>query len=57
VTPFVLAFLHGRSGRRTLAVNRELVVANARLASEIAALEARDGDGPDDRQIGERPEP
>jgi len=57
VTPFVLAFLHGRSGGRTLAVNRELVVANAGLASEIAALEARDGDGPDDRQIGERPEP
>ncbi|OLE00368.1 MAG: hypothetical protein AUG91_04420 [Actinobacteria bacterium 13_1_20CM_4_69_9] len=57
VTPFVLTFLHGRSGGRTLAVNRELVVANAGLASEIAALEARDGDGPDDRQIGERPEP
>ena len=57
VTPFVLAFLHERSGGRTLAVNRALVVANAGLASEIAALEARDGDGPDDRQIGERPEP
>ena len=57
VTPFVLSFLHERSGGRTLAVNRELVVANAGLASEIAALEARDGNGPDDRQVRERPEP
>jgi pseudouridylate synthase len=48
VTPFVLAFLHERSGGRTLAVNRELVVANAGLASEVAALEARDRDGTDD---------
>jgi len=47
VTPFVLSFLHERSGGRTLAVNRELVVANAGLASEIAALEARDRDGAD----------
>ena len=36
VTPFVLAFLHERSQGRTLAVNRELVVANARLAAEVA---------------------
>jgi pseudouridine-5'-phosphate glycosidase len=36
VTPFVLSFLHERSGGRTLAVNRELVVANARLAAEVA---------------------
>src|SRR5207302_7368179 len=36
VTPFVLAFLHERSGGRTLAANRELVVANARLAAEVA---------------------
>jgi pseudouridylate synthase len=36
VTPFVLARLHERSGGRTLAVNRELVVANAELASEVA---------------------
>lgn len=57
VTPFVLSFLHERSGGRTLAVNRELVVANAGLASEIAALEARDGDGPDGREVRERPEP
>jgi pseudouridine-5'-phosphate glycosidase len=36
LTPFVLAFLHERSGGRTLAANRELVVANAGLAAEIA---------------------
>jgi pseudouridylate synthase len=36
VTPFVLAWLHERSGGRTLAVNRALVVANATLAAEIA---------------------
>ena len=39
VTPFVLGFLHERSGGRTLAVNRELVVANAGLAAEVAALD------------------
>jgi pseudouridylate synthase len=48
VTPFVLSFLHERSEGRTLAVNRELVVANAGLASEVAAQEARDRDGADD---------
>jgi len=37
LTPFVLSFLHERSGGRTLEVNRELVVANARLAAEVAA--------------------
>jgi pseudouridine-5'-phosphate glycosidase len=36
VTPFVLSQLHERSGGRTLAANRELVVANAGLAAEIA---------------------
>ena len=36
VTPFVLAFLHERSGGRTLEVNRSLAVANARLAGEVA---------------------
>jgi pseudouridine-5'-phosphate glycosidase len=36
VTPFVLAFLHERSGGRTLEVNRELIVDNARLAAEVA---------------------
>jgi pseudouridine-5'-phosphate glycosidase len=36
VTPFVLAFLHERSGGRTREVNRTLVVENARLAAETA---------------------
>jgi pseudouridine-5'-phosphate glycosidase len=36
VTPFVLAFLHERSGGRTLEVNRALIVANARLAAQTA---------------------
>jgi pseudouridine-5'-phosphate glycosidase len=36
VTPFVLAFLHRESDGRTLRANRELIVANARLAGEIA---------------------
>jgi pseudouridine-5'-phosphate glycosidase len=36
VTPFVLSFLHDRSGGRTLAANRELVVANAGLAAQVA---------------------
>jgi pseudouridylate synthase len=36
VTPFVLSFLHERSGGRTLAVNRDLIVANAALAAEVA---------------------
>jgi pseudouridine-5'-phosphate glycosidase len=36
VTPFVLSYLHERSGGRTLAANRALVVANAGLAAEIA---------------------
>ena len=36
VTPFVLASLHERSGGRTLEVNRALIVANARLAAEVA---------------------
>jgi pseudouridine-5'-phosphate glycosidase len=49
VTPFVLSFLHERSGGRTLAVNRELVVANAGLASEVAAREADDRDDGDER--------
>jgi pseudouridylate synthase len=41
VTPFVLSFLHERSGGRTLAANRELVAANAGLAAEIAVAYAR----------------
>jgi pseudouridine-5'-phosphate glycosidase len=36
VTPFVLSRLHERSGGRTLAINRELILANAGLAAEIA---------------------
>jgi pseudouridine-5'-phosphate glycosidase len=36
VTPFVLSRLHERSDGRTLAVNRELIGANAQLAAEIA---------------------
>jgi pseudouridine-5'-phosphate glycosidase len=39
LTPFVLAFLHRESGGRTLRANRELVVGNARLAAEVAAVE------------------
>jgi pseudouridylate synthase len=40
VTPFVLSFLHERSGGRTLEVNRDLVVANAGLAARVAASPA-----------------
>ena len=40
VTPFVLSFLHERSGGRTLEVNRELVLANAQLAAEVAVAYA-----------------
>jgi pseudouridine-5'-phosphate glycosidase len=36
VTPFVLSFLHERSDGRTLEVNRDLIVANARLAAQVA---------------------
>jgi pseudouridine-5'-phosphate glycosidase len=36
VTPFVLAYLHRESEGRTLRANRDLIVANARLAAEIA---------------------
>jgi pseudouridine-5'-phosphate glycosidase len=36
LTPFVLAFLHERSNGETLRVNRELVLANAQLAAEVA---------------------
>jgi pseudouridylate synthase len=41
VTPFVLARLHERSGGRTREVNRALVVANARLAAEVAVAFSR----------------
>ena len=36
VTPFVLAFLHERSGGRTLDANRKLIADNAFLAGEVA---------------------
>jgi pseudouridine-5'-phosphate glycosidase len=38
VTPFLLARLAELSGGRTLAANRALVVANARLAAEVAVV-------------------
>ncbi len=38
VTPFVLSYLHRESGGRTLRANRDLIVGNARLAGEIAAV-------------------
>ena len=37
VTPFLLARIAARSGGRALAANRALIVANARLAAEVAA--------------------
>jgi pseudouridylate synthase len=40
VTPFVLAFLHERSGGRTREVNRRLIVANAELAAEVSVAYA-----------------
>ena len=40
VTPYVLSFLHERSGGRTLEVNRELIVANAALAARVAVAAA-----------------
>ena len=36
MTPFVLTYLHEHSGGGTLAANRDLVVANAALAAEVA---------------------
>jgi pseudouridylate synthase len=42
VTPFVLSWLHVRSGGRTLAANRALIVANAALAAEVALELGRD---------------
>jgi pseudouridylate synthase len=41
LTPFVLSYLHERSDGRTLVANRELVVANARLAAEVAVAWSR----------------
>ncbi len=36
LTPFVLSFLQERSGGQALTVNRDLIVANAALAAEVA---------------------
>ena len=41
MTPYVLAFLHERTEGKTLEVNRKLVVANARLAAEVAVAFGR----------------
>jgi len=41
LTPFVLTFLHERSDGRTLRVNRELVLANAQLAAQVAVAYTR----------------
>lgn len=43
VTPFLLARLAALSGGRTLAANRALIVANARLAAEVASALAGEG--------------
>jgi pseudouridine-5'-phosphate glycosidase len=40
VTPFVLSYLHRKSGGRTLAANRELIADNAGLAAEVAVAYA-----------------
>ena len=40
VTPFVLSYLHRKSGGRTLATNRRLIADNAQLAAEVAASSA-----------------
>jgi pseudouridine-5'-phosphate glycosidase len=41
VTPFLLAFLHDRSGGKTLEVNRRLAADNAALAAEVAVALSR----------------
>jgi pseudouridine-5'-phosphate glycosidase len=46
VTPFVLGRLHAGSGGATLRANRELVVANARLAAEVAGAAGEPPAGP-----------
>jgi pseudouridine-5'-phosphate glycosidase len=48
VTPFVLSYLHRESGGRTLAANRDLIVGNARLAGEIAAVRTSVANGEPD---------
>jgi len=46
VTPFVLAFLHERSGGRTLEANARLISDNAALAAEVAVAQAGRGADP-----------
>ena len=41
VTPYVLAYLHDRSGGRTLEANKRLIADNAGLAAEVAVAYAR----------------
>jgi pseudouridine-5'-phosphate glycosidase len=41
VTPFLLEQIAQRSGGKTLAANRALIVANARLAAEVATFDRR----------------
>jgi pseudouridine-5'-phosphate glycosidase len=43
VTPFVLSFLHEASDGRTLKANRDLVLANAELAAQVAVAYASGG--------------
>jgi pseudouridylate synthase len=45
ITPFVLARLHERTGGRTLAANRALVIANASLAANLATALGAPGKG------------
>ncbi len=47
VTPFVLGYLHEHSDGATLAVNRELIVANAGLGGELAVALSTDEDDVD----------
>lgn len=41
VTPFVLAYLHERSGGATIEANKNLIVENAALAAEVAVAYSR----------------
>jgi pseudouridine-5'-phosphate glycosidase len=41
LTPFVLAYLHAKSGGATVRINRQLIVENAALAAEVAVAYAR----------------
>jgi pseudouridine-5'-phosphate glycosidase len=41
LTPFLLAYLHAKSGGATVRINRQLIVENAALAAEVAVAYAR----------------